>query len=82
MIPMLFALSFISVRVLSRSEAGAINAMSFVYAATFSFPSFSSSQMSMGPRHRLKIHGKMKLPCGVPLFVLKLLSPMLMKFWK
>ena len=72
--------SFISVKVLSRSEAGAINAMSSAYAATFSVPSFSSSQMSMGPRHRLKIQGEMRLPYGVPLFVLNLLSPMLMKF--
>ena len=61
MIPMSFACSFISVRVLSRSKAGARNAMSSAYAATLSFPSFSSNQMSMGPRHRFKIHEEMIL---------------------
>ena len=81
MIPMSFACSFIYVRVLSKNEAGAINAaMSFVYASTFYFPSFFSSQMSMELRHRLKIHGEIRLSCGVPLLVLNLLTPMLMKF--
>ena len=74
--------STISVRVLSRSEAGARNAMSFAYAATFSFPSFSSSHMCKGLRHRLKIHVEMRLPCGVLLLVLNLFSPMLMQFYE
>ena len=77
-IPISFMHSTISVRILSRSEAGARNAMSSAYAATFSYPSFLSIHMSKGPRHRLKIHGEMRLPCGVPLLVLNLFSPMLM----
>ena len=76
-IPISFAICAISVRVLSRREAGARKAMSSAYAASFSFPSLPSSQIRRGPRHRLKIHGEMRLPRSVPLLVLNLFSPML-----
>ena len=65
--PISFAQFTILMRVLFKSEAGARNAMSSAYAATFSFPSFPSSRMSRGPNHKLKIHGEMRLPRGVPL---------------
>ena len=75
---MSFAICAISVRVMSRREAGARKAMSSAYAATFSVPSLLSSHIRRGPRHRLMIHGEMRLPCGVPLLVLNLFSLMLM----
>ena len=77
-ITMSFAICTISVRVLSRREAGAKKVMSSAYAATFSVPSLLSSHIRRGPRHRLKIHGEMRLPCGVPLLVLNLFYPILM----
>ena len=80
--PISFARSAISVRFLSRSEAGARNALLSAYATTFYFPSFPSSHMSKGPRYILKIYGEMRLTCGVPLLVLNLFSPMLMQFYQ
>ena len=71
---MLLASSINFVSVLSRSETGVKKAISFAYAAIFSFPNFLSSSINKEPRHKLKIHKEMKLICGVSLLVLILNS--------